>query len=45
MFIWTLDSVMDAIVLGIAALIVLAILLHALCEIIKLKIKDWRNRK
>lgn len=45
MFIWTLDSVMDAIVLGFAALILSAILLHALFEVIKLKIKDWRNRK
>ena len=45
MFIWTLDTVIEAIVIGFAALILLAILLHALFEVIKLKIKDWRNRK
>jgi hypothetical protein len=45
LFIWTLDTVIEAIVLGIASLIVFAILLLALFEVIKLKIKDWRNRK
>ena len=45
MFIWTLDSVMEAIVIGFAALVLLALSIHALFEVIKLKIKDWRNRK
>ena len=45
MFIWTLDTVIEAVVLGIASLIVFAILLRALFEVIKLKIKNWRSGK